>query len=99
MLSYLSVLSAYLKTQLACQKRAGGYDLISKNTETRETGQDFFFFFFLTVVFICVLLYVNVYFVHCLSLVWTRRLLSQPNQTRLGVKERCHGLRVMLLSV
>lgn len=42
MLSYLSVLSAYLKKQLACQKRAGGYDLIFKNTETRETGRDFF---------------------------------------------------------
>lgn len=44
MLSYLSVLSAYLKKQLACQKRAGGYDLIFKNTEIRETGQDYFFF-------------------------------------------------------
>lgn len=59
MLSYLSVLSAYLKKntkkQLACQKRAGGYDLIFKNTEIRETGRDFFFvLFFETVVFICV---------------------------------------------
>lgn len=45
MLSYLSVRSAYLKKQLACQKRAGGYDLIFKNTETRETGRDFFCLF------------------------------------------------------
>lgn len=54
MLSYLSVLSAYLKKQLACQKRAGGYDLIFKNTEIQETGRDFFCFVFETVVFICV---------------------------------------------
>lgn len=44
MLSYISVLSAYLKTQLAYPTRAGRYDLISKNTETQETGQDFLFF-------------------------------------------------------
>lgn len=80
MLSYLSVRSAYLKKkkkELACQKRAGGYDLIFKNTETRETGRDFFCFVFETVVFICVLYFFflfcfcSVHFVHCLSLVWT----------------------------
>lgn len=95
MLSYLSVLSAYLKKKkkkLACQKRAGGYDLIFKNTEIQETGRDFFLLFFKRLSLFVSFRYV--YFVHCLSLVRTRRSLSQPKQTRLFTvlkyrRERC----------
>lgn len=64
MLSYLSVLSAYLKKQLACQKRAGGYDLIFKEILKHEKQDEtFFVFVFETFVFICVFFVMLILFI------------------------------------
>lgn len=62
MLSYLSVLSAYLKKQLACQKRAGGYDLIFKILKHEKQDKTFLCFsngcLYLCLFFVMLILFI-----------------------------------------